>query len=150
MPQMDPEMMAKLAQAFQRLPKGQIQRFQAIARKAMQGKDVTREAAELEGSLPLEFQSLIHSFRPMAGATEGAAGLPQPQTTQEASPVSAQMSEEEARAIVARAAAEGKISQEEAGVLLEEKSKEPGLNEPGKEESEKTGFSKFLRKLGKS
>lgn len=60
--QFNPEMMASFMQMFQRLPKGQVQRFQAIMQKAMAGKDVSREAAEFEKTLPVEFQSLIQGM----------------------------------------------------------------------------------------
>src|SRR5437868_1454584 len=42
--QLDPQWMAQFSGALQRLPKGQMQRLQAMMQKAMSGKDVTREA----------------------------------------------------------------------------------------------------------
>ncbi len=60
--QFSPEMMAQFTQMFQRLPKGQIQRFQSIMQKAMAGKDVSRESAEFEGTLPVEFQKMMQSL----------------------------------------------------------------------------------------
>lgn len=61
---LDPAWMMSFANALQRLPKGQVQRLQSIMQKAMVGKDVTREAEDLERSLPAEFKSLIDSFKP--------------------------------------------------------------------------------------
>src|SRR5690242_3807878 len=49
---MDPQMLMQMTQAFQRLPKGQLQRMQALMQKAMNGKDITAEAQEFERSLP--------------------------------------------------------------------------------------------------
>lgn len=117
--------MVQFAQAFQRLPKGQLQRLQAIMQKALNGKDVTREAAELEHSLPPDFQEMLKTMK--------LPNLPGMAThsTQEENPGS--MSEQEARAIVAQAAQEGKISQDEAQTLLDKK--------------EATGISKFWKKL---
>lgn len=70
---LDPAWMMSFANALQRLPKGQVQKLQAIMQKAMSGKDVTREAEALERTLPAEFKSLIDSFKPPAAAEAGAA-----------------------------------------------------------------------------
>src|SRR4051794_646104 len=59
---MDPAWMAQVSQALQRLPKGQLQRIQAIMQKAMSGKDVSGEAEELEKSLPPDFQNMMQSW----------------------------------------------------------------------------------------
>lgn len=59
--QLDPQWLAQMSQAFQKLPKGQMQKLQAIMQKAMSGKDVTREAEALEKSLPVELQGLLNS-----------------------------------------------------------------------------------------
>ncbi len=104
--------MAQFAQAFQRLPKGQMQRLQALMQKAMSGKDVTRESEELERALPLEFQEMLRSMK-LPGMEEDK---PQEDKSQE------DMSVDEARAIVERAVAEGKISKEEAQALLNRQS----------------------------
>jgi hypothetical protein len=135
----NPEVMMQFTQALQRLPKGQLQRLQAIMAKAMSGKDVTAEAKEFENSLPVDFQNLIHSFKdfmPQPGA------LPQTQTS------TSEMTEEQARALVAKAAQEGVISQEKAENLLKEdenKIEESHLpltnQQPGK-------LGKFWKNLG--
>lgn len=74
---LDPAWMMNFANALQRLPKGQVQRLQSIMQKAMAGKDVSREAEELERSLPSEFKSLIDSFKPREDLAPQATGLAQ-------------------------------------------------------------------------
>lgn len=124
----NPEMMMQATQSLQRLPKGQLQRLQAIMQKAMRGKDVSTEAQEFQKSLPLELQTLMQSLSMMSGMAKGG-GNPENQVPAlsaesasleggdvESSPPP--MTEEEARALVAKAAAEGKIGQEEADALL--------------------------------
>jgi SEC-C motif len=111
--QMDPQVMGQFTQAMRRLPRGQLQRLQALMQKAMNGRDIRTEAAEFEKTLPLEFQNLIHS---MSLSTNSMA-------SSEASPASQEtpaMTEEQARALVTEAAASGKISQEQAETLLQE------------------------------
>jgi hypothetical protein len=107
--QFDPEMMAKLSKAVRRLPKGQLQRFQAIMARAMAGKDVSREAAALEASLPPEVRSLMGGLSSMAPG--GAAPAPE-------GPDSGEMTPEEARRLVEEAARDGKIGGAEAEALL--------------------------------
>lgn len=123
---MDPQMMSQISQGLQRLPKGQLQRLQAIMQKAMNGKDVSSEAQELERSLPKDFQEMIQGLTATYGASmfqgmqqpeggaEGPLALPEP-SAQGQSPG---LTEEQARELVAKAAAEGKISQEQAESLL--------------------------------
>ncbi len=120
--QMDPQMMQDLAQQFKKLPKGQMQRLQSLVQKAMAGQDVSEEAAALEGSLPVELQTMLQGFSGMAAA-QGAGGaggaqgaLAGPESASEMS--EPKMSEEEARKLVAQAAAKGEISKEEAEKLL--------------------------------
>ncbi len=105
---MDPAMMMQFAQVLQRLPKGQLQKLQSIMQRAMSGKDVAREAAEFEKSLPVELQTLIHSLSAQQQSLMGGAPAPAPS-----------LSEDEARRIVESAALEGKISSEQAKELLE-------------------------------
>jgi hypothetical protein len=57
--QLDPQWMANFALAMKKLPRGQVQKIQALMTKAMMGKDISREAAELERTLPPEFQNLL-------------------------------------------------------------------------------------------
>lgn len=134
----DPQMMLQFAQALQRLPKGQLQRLQGLMQRAMSGRDVTAEAAEFERSLPVEFQQMLKSMNP--AALMGAASAGTGDVAAEAAPPSVtpggQMTEEEARAIVAQAAAAGKISEQEAETLLE--------NKGG---AEKSGLGKLWSKI---
>jgi hypothetical protein len=112
---MDPQMMTQFSQALRRLPHGQMQRLQSIMQKAMSGKDVSREAAEFEKTLPPEFKKLMEGFHMPEGTAEAPPAMASlPEST------SAPMSEEDARRIVAEAAAEGKISEEQADTLLGE------------------------------
>lgn len=60
--QFDPQMMAQMTELLRKLPKGQMQKLQALMQKAMSGKDVSRDAQALEGSLPVEFQQLLQDF----------------------------------------------------------------------------------------
>jgi hypothetical protein len=140
---MDPQMMQQFAQSLQRLPKGQLQKLQSIMQRAMAGKDVAKESAEFERTLPPELQQLMLSFAGqmgqqmggMAGGIPGAAALPGAGATAEAQ--AGGMSEEEARRIVEAAAAEGKISSDEAEKLL------TGAEASG----EKKGLGKLWRGL---
>lgn len=129
---MDPQMMAQMSQALQRLPRGQLQRLQAIMQRAMAGKDISKEAQELERLLPPQFQELIKAQMgaAMMGAGGGFGGMPQGSGSSDQG-----MTEEEARKIVAEAQKEGKLSEEQASELL---SQSP---------SQKSGFfSKLFKK----
>lgn len=123
---MDPAMMAQMAQAMQRLPKAHLHKIQTVMQRAMQGKDVTREAAELERMLPGGFRNLMEGM--MGGMMPGAGS-------------SASMSESEARKLVEQAAKDGKISAEEAEKLL---AASPAGSTA---DTEKKGF--FKKMLGK-
>ena len=59
---MDPAMMMQLSQAFQKLPRAQMQKFQSLMQRAMAGQDVSREAELLEKTLPPEFKSMMEGF----------------------------------------------------------------------------------------
>ncbi|MEO5970989.1 MAG: hypothetical protein ABIQ95_13755, partial [Bdellovibrionia bacterium] len=129
---MNPELLMQFTQALQRLPKSQIQKFQMLMQKAMSGKDVTKEAAEFEKTLPVEFQAMMQSMGAMSMAMGGAGGLPDANAgfdlgglgsssndgDKEIPALEAPLSEEEARALVVKAAAEGKITKEQADALL--------------------------------
>ena len=124
----DPETMAKLSKAVKRLPRAQLQRFQSIMSRAMAGKDVSREAASLEASLPPDVRSLMSG---LAGMGAGAPGAPLPE------PEGDPMSPDEARRLVEEAVKAGKIGGDEAEALLK--------NAP----AAKPGFWKgLLRKKG--
>lgn len=56
----DPKFLNQFAQMFKKLPKGQMQKFQALMQKAASGKDISKEAAQLQGSLPVEFQQMLN------------------------------------------------------------------------------------------
>ena len=113
--QFDPQMMTQFSQMLGRLPKGQLQKLQGIMQKAMSGKDVTREAKEFEGGLPVELQTLLSGFQmPGMAGMPGAGEMPMGITDE-----TPEMSEEEARKIVEAAAAQGKISSDEASTLLQ-------------------------------
>jgi hypothetical protein len=106
--QLNPDAINKFSQAMRRLPKGQVQRLQSLMQKAMAGKDVSREAMELESQLPPDFQEMLKSFGPMG---LGGADL-------NASQTESGMSEQDARRIIEEAAKSGKISSEQAKELL--------------------------------
>ncbi len=115
---MNPEMLAKMTQAFQRLPKGQLQKMQALMQKAMSGKDITREAQEFERSLPADFQTLMQTLAQSSDLfpSSEAPHLPNMEAVNEVTP---SMTEERARELIAKAAADGTLSQEEAQILLQ-------------------------------
>lgn len=143
--QMDPQMMMQLSQALQRLPRGQMQRLQGIMQKAMSGQDVTREAGEFEKTLPAEFKSMLAGLQ-MPGMMGAPGELPapgdEPMAGGGAETGESGMTADEARAIVEKAAAEGKISQEQAETVL---------SGAPKSEEEKSKVSKFWRSItGKS
>lgn len=134
---MDPNLMMQMTQALQRLPKGQLQRLQSIMQKAMAGKDVSDEAAEFEKTLSPDFLNLIGSFQiPNTGAggnsveTEMAENENFKQYPDIDLPISAdqtsdgsvatpqEMTEDQARALIIQAVAEGKITKEQAEELL--------------------------------
>jgi hypothetical protein len=119
---LDPTAVANLQKAMRRLPKGQLLKIQTLMQKAMSGKDVTREAAELERSLPPGLlQQMTALSGAMGGGMGGMGGMPgMPGIGAPAEPEEgADLSVDEARKIVERAAAEGKVSAEEAQRLLD-------------------------------
>jgi hypothetical protein len=168
---MDPQFMMQMSQALQRLPKGQMQRLQAIMQKAMAGKDVTQEAAEFERTLPPDFIEMMKGFTfpgmpggevmPAAGTEESdqQSFLPFPDAGFPATPAApaeepAAMTEEQARALVAQAAAEGRISKEQAEALLQGQSTSSTPNaaaagelKPGEAGDAPTAPGKFWRNL---
>ena len=154
MENMDPQWMMQVSQALQRLPKGQLQRLQTVMQKAMNGKDVTAEAQELEKNLPPEFQSLMQSWAGTMGGLGGGgeeAALPGefPALPGVPAPENTQMTEEQARLLVEQAAKSGVISTEQAESLLtaQEGASSEGLTTETAEteesaESKKGGFWK--------
>jgi hypothetical protein len=145
--QMDPAVMAQFSQALQRLPRGQMQRLQSIMQKAMAGKDVSREAEEFEKTLPPDFKAMMGALQgQLPGMPPGMGEAATPPAGEPALPMAASsgapdgMTAEEARAIVAKAAAEGKISKEEAESMLAATAGAPNAEGPSK-------VSKFWRSL---
>jgi uncharacterized protein YecA (UPF0149 family) len=130
--QMDPAMMQQMAKSLQRLPRGQLTKLQSIMQRAMSGQDVTREASEFERMLPPEFQQM--AMQMMMAQNMASAGV----TPAEDKPMDA----DEAKKIVAKAVAEGKMTEAQAKELL-------GGEDPKEilERAEKKGISKFFGKL---
>lgn len=144
----NPEMMMQVTQTLQKLPKGQLQRLQAIMQKAMRGKDVSVEAEEFQRTLPLELQNLMQTMSMMPGMAGlsgqdsqngmASSAAEQDSTSSEqasASESTPSMTEEEARALVAKAAAEGKIGKEEAEALLKNDGGNPPFTDTGVSEN---------------
>jgi hypothetical protein len=117
--QFDPQMMMQMSQALQRLPKGQLQRLQSLMQKAMSGKDVSTEAAEFEKGLPADFQNLMMSFAGSAAQSfgDGSSDLPATALPME-NQSTPEMDVDQAKAVIAKAVAEGKLSREQADALL--------------------------------
>ena len=127
MANMDPQMMTQVTQAIQRLPKGQLQRLQGLMQRAMQGADVTADAEAFEKTLPPEFKELMQNWQSSMGgaasqnpenettAVEKTPSAPLALTSQEPS---SEMTVEEARKVIEKAAQEGRLSQEQADDLL--------------------------------
>lgn len=126
--QMDPQWLAEVQKMMQKMPRGQLQKMQSVMQKAMAGKDVSREAAELDQMMPPELIEMMKSG-PMASLMT--------QTEAQAAAKDQEMSVEQARQLVEEAAMRGEISSEEAQGLLAE-TKE--VQAPGK-------FGQFWRKL---
>lgn len=136
---MDPAMMAQMGQLLQRLPKSQLQRLQSLMQKAMSGKDVSREAAEFEKTLPVEFQTMMRSMAGTMGGTMGAA-MGDSDVTAPSLDAAGEMTEEEARRIVEAAAQGGQLSEEKAAELLQ--------TQPGPTPAP-SGLGKLFGKFGK-
>lgn len=117
----NPEVMSQMMGAFQRLPKGQLQKMQALMQKAMRGKDITRESKEFERSLPKDFQEMFRSLATAQEAMQQSQARAQVAEAEEKKAVAsaaAQMTEEQARELVQKAAEQGKIAKTEAAKLL--------------------------------
>lgn len=144
MPNLDPATMMQVTQALQRLPKGQLQRLQGIMQKAMSGKDVSREAAEFERTLPPDFQNLMQSLAATMGGMGGMGGAmgAMPETAAPTGSPDAGLSVDEARKIVEKAAAEGKISADQATELLS-----AAQTDQSAPAGEKKGFGKLWGKI---
>ena len=55
----DPKMLMKLTQVMQRLPKSQLHQMQTLVQQAMAGKDVSREMAQFQKTLPPQARELL-------------------------------------------------------------------------------------------
>ena len=127
----DPAMMQQMTKALQRLPRGQLMKLQSIMQRAQAGQDVSREAAEFERILPPEFTQMAMQMmmaQNMAGAMGGGAAKP--------------MDADDAKQIVAKAVAEGKMTEAQAKELL-------GDEDPATilAKAEKKGISGFFKKI---
>lgn len=119
---MDPQAVAQMQQALARIPRGQLQKLQGLMQRAMSGKDVSQEAADFEQNLPSDLQEQLRGLGMQMMAAQGGAGAPAAAASPGGAP--GELTEEEAKAIVAAAAAEGKISAEQASALgVEQKKK---------------------------
>lgn len=130
----DPAQMQQMAQALRQIPKGQLQQFQSLMQKAMAGKDVSREAAELEKKLPAHLKSMLEGMVPpeLKDQMDDSA----PQGMDEGVSDDADMSENDARRIVQEALKKGEITEEQAKEVLGDTSSVPpqvGLNEDKKQ-----------------
>lgn len=107
--QMDPQWLAEFQRSMQRLPRGQLQKMQALMQRAMAGKDVSREAAELERMMPPELLEMARSGPMASMMAQQAGGAPEAEDG---------MSVDEARRLVEEAASKGEISADQAQELL--------------------------------
>lgn len=123
----DPAMMAQMTKALQRLPRGQLMKLQSIMQRAQSGQDVSRDAAEFERMLPPEFSQMAMQMMMAQGMGAGAAP---------------EMNTDEAKQIVAKAVADGKMTEAQAKELL-------GGEDPSTilAQAEKKGISGFFRKM---
>lgn len=80
---MDLNWLAQFSSAIQRLPKGQLQRFQSLMQKAMAGKDVKRELEEFQRTLPPSVQELLTKSPDFSQATANEDGKPSRELTDE-------------------------------------------------------------------
>jgi uncharacterized protein YecA (UPF0149 family) len=131
--QMDPAMMQQMAKSLQRLPRGQLTKLQSIMQRAMSGQDVTQEAAQFERMLPPEFQQMAMQMMMAQNMASAGGAVPA---------ADAPMDADEAKKIVAKAVAEGKMTEAQAKELLGDEDPKEIL-----ERAEKKGISKFFGKL---
>lgn len=123
----DPAMMAQMTKTLQRLPRGQLMKLQNIMQRAQSGQDVSREAQAFESMLPPEFSQMAMQMMMAQGMGGGA---------------SPEMDASEAKQIVAKAVAEGKMTEAQASELLGGETSEAILAQ-----AEKKGISGFFKKI---
>jgi hypothetical protein len=126
----DPAMMQQMTKALQCLPRGQLMKLQSIMQRAQAGQDVSRESAEFERILPPEFRQMAMQMM-MAQGMAGAMG-----------DADKPMDADDAKQIVAKAVAEGKMTEAQAKELL-------GDEDPAAilAKAEKKGISGFFKKI---
>ncbi len=155
--QMDPALMKQMSQSLSRLPRGQLQKMQAVFQRAMSGQDVSKEAADLERMLPPDFQQLMMSpdMQKMMGQFQGSMGgeaagasmpsldngmpqlnSPPPHDIPQSPPENLN----DARKIVQKALAEGTITAEQAAAVLGDTPPEASDSETVK------GWKKWFKK----
>lgn len=125
---MDPAMMQQMQKSLQRLPRAQLTKLQSLMQRAMAGQDVSSEAASFEKMLPPEFSQMAMQMM-MAQGMGGA------ETAEE-------MNADEAKQIVAKAVADGKMTEEQAKELLGDEDPKAIL-----EKAEKKGITGFFKKI---
>jgi hypothetical protein len=112
--QFDPEMMKKMSASLGKLPQGQLQKMQGIFQRAMAGKDVSNEAAELERMLPPDFMSMMQTPEMQSQMQKAMASMGASMPSEPALPTNM----DEAKNIVRQALADGSISAEQAKEML--------------------------------
>jgi len=128
--QMDPAMMQQMAKSLQRLPKAQLTKLQSLMQRAMAGQDVSKESAQFEKMLPPEFSQMAMQMMMAQGGAGAAAAAEKP------------MGADDAKQIVAKAVAEGKMTAEQAKELLGDEDPSAILAK-----AEKKGISGFFKKM---
>jgi len=129
---MDPKVLMELSNLVRELPPAQIQRMQSLMHNMMAGFDVRTEMEEFERSLPAGFRERMFQLMVRSGVNPiTGAAMPGVQSSSaqvagaEDAEVVAPMEEgaaptdvREARLMILRAVAEGRLSPEEAEPLL--------------------------------
>lgn len=74
---MNPKMMWEMAKVLRKVPKGQLAKLQSIMQQAMAGKDVSKQAQELQSSLPPDVQQMLiqlsQSMPAQTGSTDSGS-----------------------------------------------------------------------------
>ena len=128
--QMDPAMMQQMSKSLQRLPKAQLSKLQGLMQRAMAGQDVSRESAEFEKMLPPEFSQMAMQMMMAQGMASGGAANDKPMDTNDA------------KQIIAKAVADGKMTADQAKELLGDEDPTAILAK-----AEKKGISGFFKKI---
>lgn len=126
----DPDMMQQMTKSLQRLPRAQLTKLQGLMQRAMAGQDVATEAAQFEKMLPPEFSQMAMQMMMAQGMASGAGEE------------SVSMNADDAKQIVAKAVADGKMTEAQAKELLGDEDPKAIL-----EKAEKKGISGFFKKI---